>query len=1098
MKKKHFWESYSHFSINLRKLLFIMKLTILLMCVLTFNVSASVYSQSSRLTLEVKDKSIREVLKTIEKQSQFRFFYNDEFTDLNKAVSVAVDNMPISEILSQVFDDTQVTFKVLENNFVVITPNTVLQQKVTGTVTDASTGEAIIGANILVEKTTIGVVTDVNGKFSLDVSKSDAVLVVSFLGYNTERIVLSGQSALDIKLIPEITKLDEVVVVGYGVQRKADVTGASSRLTESNMNKAVATSPIEMMQGRISGVNISQNNGEPGGGMSVRIRGSSSIRSGQDPLYVIDGVPLDNANLTPAGSTSVSGISGSAEKNPLSFLNPDDIESIDILKDASSTAIYGARGANGVVLVTTKKGKKGEGTITYDGYTGVSQIRKKLDILSAAEFRAYRKPDGTALTDMGANTNWQDEIFRSAITQSHTITYGGGTDKHTYRASLGYLNQEGIVKTTDIEKLNGKIQVSQKLFKDRLNITGNIVVSHVKDRRAAIGETGGFEGDVILNALKLNPTYPIYNSDGTYYQNSTTQRNPLAMLNLTNDVTSTDHLMGNISAEYEIIKGLKYKINVGFDRTVAERRINLNKDLSYLANHGEANINGVQANNKLIENYLTYTKKIGTDHNITLLAGHAYQYFSVAGSSLNVNGFTVEDILYTNSLGYGNFSTANTSSYANENELQSFFGRVNYSFKDKYLFTFTGRADGSSKFGTNNKYGFFPSGAFAWRLSEEDFMKSMSSVVNNLKIRIGYGKTGNQEIPNKLSLLIVGTASDANGYFNNKLTPGITFIQTPNPKIKWETTAQTDIGIDFGLFNDRISGTIDYFHKQTGDVLLQDPASLAPTSTAWGNISNLKIINSGVELGLNGTIVKKQNFSWEAGVNFSYIKNDVKDLPVTLIETGNASGQGLSGTRVQIITNNQPIGTFYGRVYEGLDANGISIYKKDAKGNDAMEYLGSALPDYTYSFNTRVQYRNFDFSMFWYGVQGNKVYNNTANALFVKGSLNSGANVTKTVANSSESPSNGNTFSSRFVEDGSFLRLSNMTLGYNFKVKSINWLDNARIYVTGNNLLLLTNYSGFDPEVNSDANQNGVPSLGINYTNYPRARTFTFGVSLKF
>ncbi|HEX3005990.1 MAG TPA: TonB-dependent receptor, partial [Bacteroidales bacterium] len=405
--------------------------------------------------------------------------------------------------------------------------------------------------------------------------------------------------------------------------------------------------------------------------------------------------------------------------------------------------------------------------------------------------------------------------------------------------------------------------------------------------------------------------------------------------------------------------------------------------------------------------------------------------------------------------------------------------------------------DGSSKFGKNNKYGFFPSAAFAWRVSEEEFMKSFEKL-NSLKIRIGWGRTGNQEIPNKLSQLLVGTQTAANGYFNATPTPGITYLRTPNPDLQWETTTQTDLGIDFGFFGDRISGTLDFFNKKTTDVLIQIKSQVAPQSTQMQNVKDLKIINNGVEIGLNGVIVKSKSVTWDAGLNLSYIKNDVKDLPATLIETGNASGQGLSGTRVQIITNDKPIGTFYGLVFQGFDSNGKSIYKKDDKGNEVKEDLGSALPDYTYSFSSKLQVMNFDLSMFWYGMEGNKVYNNTANALFVKATLNTGSNVPKSVYESEESPSNSNPFSSRFVEDASFLRLANVTLGYTIKGKPNSWFNSARIYATGNNLLLFTDYSGFDPEVNADANQNGVPSIGISYTNYPRARSFTFGVSLQF
>jgi iron complex outermembrane receptor protein len=402
--------------------------------------------------------------------------------------------------------------------------------------------------------------------------------------------------------------------------------------------------------------------------------------------------------------------------------------------------------------------------------------------------------------------------------------------------------------------------------------------------------------------------------------------------------------------------------------------------------------------------------------------------------------------------------------------------------------------DGSSKFGANKKYGFFPSAAFAWRASEEEFMKGVDQI-SNLKVRLGWGQTGNQEIPDKISLLAVGTAGDANGLWNSSLSPGITFIRTPNPDIQWEQTGQSNIGIDFGFFENKLNGTIDFFDKKTTNVLLEIPAKApAPTQTQWMNVPGLKILNQGLELGLNYIIVKTKDFTWDVTGNISKIKNTVKDLPVKLIETGNASGQGLSGTRVQIITNDQPIGTFYGMVFEGFDANGMSIYKN----NGEKEVLGSALPDWTFSLSSNVTYKNFDASMFWYGTQGNKVYNNTANALFLKGPLNNSGNVTQAVLASSENPGNSNAFSSRFIEDGSFFRLSNVTLGYTFDTKKVNWLNKLRVYVTGNNLLLFTKYTGFDPEINVNASENGVPSMGIDYSSFPKSRTFTFGVNLQF
>jgi len=1080
-----------------------MKLTLLL----TFLVIASYGKSFSQvmLTLNFNKANVHDVLAVIEKKTDYVFLYKDDIFYGSKGITVHFQNAEFEVVLKSICSQINIDYEVRDRQIIlkekVIIPILTEQQQlpkkeVTGSVTDLN-GQPIPGATIIAKGTNTGITTDLDGNFQLSVPVDAKTLVISFVGMKTQELNIAGKTVFLVALEDESYAIDEVVAVGYGTLRKTDQTGATDRLTSGKMNKSIATSPAEMMQGRISGVNITQNNGEPGSGMSVRIRGSNSIRSGQEPLYVIDGVPLDNADITPKGGTAA-GINESSKKNSISFLNPEDIESIDILKDASSTAIYGARGANGVVIITTKKGLKGIGKISYDGYTGISQIRKKMDLLSADQFKSYRKANGTALLDKGANNDWQDEIFGKGVTQSHNLSFGGGTENFTYQSSLGYLNQEGIVNRTGIEKLNGKLKISQSSFNKRLNIVTSVIASHVEDFRVPISETGGFEGDVILTALKSNPTYPIRNADGSYFQYSKDQRNPVAMINLVDDITKTDRVLANFSAEFEIIKDLRYKLNVGFDRTIAERSVNQDQELSYMVNKGEANINKITANNRLVENYFTYMLNVGDKHNFNFLAGHAYQNMRVSTNELRVYGFVVKDIKYTNNLQYGKFSEAVVSSSAYERELQSFFGRANYSYIDKYLFTVTGRYDGSTKFGKNKKYGFFPSAAFAWRTSEEQFMKDQE-VISDLKIRFGYGVTGNQEIPDKISLLAVGTTPSANGYFNGVLTPGITFLRTPNPDLQWETTYQSNFGIDFGFWNNKLTGTIDIFNKQTKDVLLEIPAKApAAAQTQWQNVPDLKIVNNGLELGINAQLIRKEKFAWELGVNFATIKNEVKNLPVKLIETGNASGQGLTGTRVQIITNGQPIGTFYGLVYQGLDANGISIYKKDAAGVPVKAYLGTALPKFTYSINSRLDFYGFDFSMFWYGTQGNKVYNNAANALFVKGPLDNGSNVTKAVFDSKESPANANAFSSRFIENASFLRLSNLTIGYTIKSKLIKWLSSARIYATGNNLLVITKYTGFDPEVNVNASENGVPSLGMDYTAYPKARTFTLGLNLQF
>ena len=971
------------------------------------------------------------------------------------------------------------------------------QQKISGKVTDA-TGEGLTGVSVLVKGTSAGSISDINGNFNIALPENAKSLSFTYIGYKPQEVQIGNQRVFNIVLVEDSKMLEEVVAIGYGVQKKSDLTGASNRLTEKDMNKSVATSPIEMMQGRVAGVSITQNNGEPGAGMSVRIRGSNSIRSGQEPLYVIDGIPLDNSNLTPSGG-SAAGYGGGASKNPLSFINPEDIESMVILKDASSTAIYGSRGANGVVLITTKKGKSGVGTITYDAYVGVSNIREKMDVLSTSQFRSYTRADGSKLLDKGASTNWQDQIFRSAITQNHSLSLSGGTDKSTYHASLGYVDQEGIVHNSGLKKLNGSLKFTQKGFKDKLLLTGSLVASQQQDSRIPISEANGsgYEGDLVITSLKSNPTFPVYNADGTYYQHSLDQRNPVAMMNLVDDQVNTLRVLANFSGEYEIIKGLKYKLNFGLDRTNAERRVNQNKQLSYLSNKGEANINNIIANNKLIENYLTYATKINEDHSFNFLLGHSYQNFNGITNNTNVQGFTVEGVKYTDNLQYGNVSSAIVSSSAYERELQSLFGRVNYTLKDKYLLTATVRRDGSSRFGANNKYGNFPSAAFAWRVMEENFMKDVTAV-SNLKVRLGWGITGNQEIPDKISLLSVGTQTDANYYSNGVLLPGITFKRTPNPDIKWESTEQINLGLDFGFLKNRITGAVDFFNKATTDVLLDIPSQApSPTARQWQNVPGLKIKNTGIELGLTGVIIERKDLNWDVTINVAKTKNEVTGLPTPIL-TANAAGQGLSGTSVQIITNGQPIGTFYGQVFQGFDANGVSTYKKDASGANVKEYLGSALPDYTFSLSTTLKYKGLDFSMFWYGSQGNKVYNNTANALFVKGTLDKSSNVRADIMTSVESPGNSNAFSSRFIEDGSFLRLSNLTLGYTFNTKAIKWLSKLRVYATGNNLLLLTKYKGFDPEINSDASNNGVPSMGVDYSSFPKSTTYTFGVNIQF
>ncbi|MEG2819982.1 MAG: SusC/RagA family TonB-linked outer membrane protein, partial [Muribaculaceae bacterium] len=885
---------------------------------------------------------------------------------------------------------------------------------------------------------------------------------------------------------------------GYGSVKKKDLTGAVSAVGEKDFNKGLVNNAAQLIQGRVSGVNITSNDGEPGGGVTIRVRGSNSIRSGQDPLYVVDGVPLDiSDDLQPKGA-SIAGVGSTGNKNPLNFLNPNDIASIDVLKDASATAIYGARGANGVIMVTTKKGQEGRSKVSYSGAISVSQLRKKYDVLSADQYRQLTKDKGLTLEDKGANTDWQDQIFRTAFSHNHNLSISGGIKNGTYRASLGYQNNEGIIKKSGMEKFTGRFAISQKFFNDRLSLEASLLATRSNDQRAPLGQSGGYEGDLILTSLKLNPTFPIFNEDGSYFQKSPDTRNPVAMIDLTNDKTRTDRILANLNGTFEIIKGLKYKLNIAFDETTASRKVTQNAKLIYMTDKGTVDINNIEAGNFLIENYLTYDLIVKDIHKFNFLAGHSYQKFNNYNYGFHINGFEVDDIDYIYDFGFGSNKLISGESNITKNEIQSFFGRVNYNLMGKYLLTVNLRSDGSTKFGANNKYGFFPSAALAWRMIDEKFISDLN-VFSNLKLRLSWGITGNQEIPNKISQIKLGTTSGSILDGGTDVTPGITLTRTPNPNLKWERTEQLDLGIDFAFFHHRLSGTLDLYSKTTKDVLLQvNSIAPAPTTQVWSNVPGMKIINKGIEIGLNGVIVEERDWHFEMGANFSANKNEVRNLPMESITISNPSGPGITGFNAQVIKSGYPIGTLWGYNFLGFDEKGHSVYEKDADGKNVEKCIGNAQPDFTLNFNTNLRWKNFDLGLFFNSVVGNDVYNNLANVIDNMSMFAKGNNTTPGAAASGEALDNVLDYSSRYIESGSYLRLSSATIGYTLPMKNNKWVSNIRLNVTGNNLFVISGYSGYDPEVNASRTSNGVPSLGIGWTSYPQSRSFSFGVSVDF
>ncbi|HEY9045094.1 MAG TPA: TonB-dependent receptor [Ohtaekwangia sp.] len=972
---------------------------------------------------------------------------------------------------------------------------------VSGKVTD-DTGAALPGVNVLEKGTTNGAVTDADGRYTLRLSSNQSVLVFSFVGMLSQNIVVGTQSEVNVQMVSDASTLSEVIVVGYGTQEKKDVTGAMTSVKSEEFNRGIINSPEQLVQGKVAGVNVTSASGEPGGLQSITIRGPGGVRTGSTPLFVVDGLALDNSST--GGST-----------NPLNFINPQDIESIDVLKDASATAIYGARGANGVILITTKRGKAGRSSLTYSGSVGISKMARPIDVFSADEYREQVTSLGGKLVDGGANTDWQKEISRTAITKNHNIALSGGADKLSYYASLGMMNQEGILLNSSMKRYNGRINVTQKLINDRLNIDLNLSASSTTNVRPPSEGNNGASISILGSALTANPTLPAYDSTGAPYKYAN-GLNPLRALQLSEDITTINRIVGNISPSFEIIKGLVYKLNYGIDNSNSVRD-QVSFPSLIPAQDGSLTTTYKTNTNSLIENYLTYTATKGV-HNFSVLAGHSYQKFFIQERSYSINKFAISNIdpRYNPGLGQDLTLALNKpTGTAVKNELQSFFGRVNYAFNDRYLVTATVRADGSSKFGANNKYGTFPSFSLGWRLTEEEFMKSLP--ISNLKLRAGWGKTGNQEIPPKYTQALFTSQIAAGTTYpldNTNVYPaGTTYVRLANPDLQWEVSTQTNVGLDFGFLGGALTGSVDYFNKVSSNILLEvfpaDP--IQPASTTWTNVKDMKIKNAGVEVALNYQYRGNNTFTFNVGGNVTFIHNRVSGSPYSVITSGTAVGSGITGTTVNGYINGEPIGTFFLRQFIGIDETGDGVYTDlDGDGNitdkDRVK-LGSALPTVLYNFNAGVGFKGFDLTANFNGVSGNKVFNNTANANFYKNNIANGVNTTpEAVKYPTESISNPKPVSSRYLESGAFLRLNNLTLGYTFSPSMLHidkWVSALRFSVTGQNLFVITKYKGYDPEVNTDrstfnSSSAGTTSLGIDYLSYPKARTILFGLNVTF
>jgi len=953
---------------------------------------------------------------------------------------------------------------------ILIVSNVNAQQRViSGKVTDDK-GLPLVGATILEKKSNKGTESREGGIFTLSIPDSNARLIISFIGYSTTDVAVNNQTYIAITLLASVSNLDSMVVIGYGTSKKKDLTGAVSSVKEKDFNKGTFTSPDLLIQGKVSGVQITYNNGQPGGAATIKIRGNSALSGTGQPLFVIDGVPLDGRSLQ-------------AGNNPLNFINPADVASIDILKDASATAIYGSRAAYGVMIINTKKGQAGPPRLDVAVSVGVSSILKKIDVLNASEFRDAIKYYGVSPSfDRGGDEDAMDAILQNGIVQNYSLAGSGGNDNGKYRYSLGLLDQDGIIINTGFKKysadLSGNLKFleSKKLGMD-INLNASQYIQNVPFPE------GGSQG-ILYSALKWNPTDSLINADGTFRRIH--ENNPVANVeNIKNNLKVTT-ILGSISPYYKFTKWLEYRLLVSINYSTGVSRSSINQTVIPPGNPpGFATVRNNELTTTQVTNTLNFSKEILPDLKLDAVAGFEYTKFSNIGFSAGGvgadSGFGNFGLDYTNYIQYSSLTGRSISSFADPtSELQSFFGRTIFNYSDKYLLTATLRADGSSKFGPNNKYGYFPSVAAAWSIYKEHFFNV--NFVNSLKLRVGWGKTGNQEFP-------PGSAQARYSFFDGGV---IRQVNNPNEDLKWQSDRQYNIGLDFSIFENRISGTLDYFNKATTNLLFPSaPIQPAPPDAVvrWVNLDG-EIQNKGFEVLINATIIKNKDFGFDLSVNSTFLKSNVSGLP-SVVHTGSLGGP----VTVQVIENGYPMHTFFTREFLGIDkSTGFSIYADSG----TFYHLGNPNPRILLGFTPVFRYKQFSLTANMYGAFGQKIFFTPLMFGLNVGGIQTGQNigtsvfyspVKESLNNPSQSPS------SRFIFNGDYLKMANLTL--NYALGNVNRVfKDANIYITAQNLFIITKYPGFDPEENADQSYNGIQSSGVDNLGYPSSRTIFFG--LKF
>jgi len=1062
-----------------------------------------------RISLALSGVEVSDVFRAIENETNFSFVYDQRDVPTGRKINLQMKDRSVADVLTEVSRQSNLRFKQVNNTISVNKAasrqkkeiTVVIEQTITGQVTDLSTDEALPGVNILAKGTSTGTVTDVNGNYRLTVADDVTTLVFSSIGYETIEVSINGRATIDLTLSPDIQSLSEVVVIGYGTVKKSDLTGSVGSVNGEELNTVAQTSVDQALQGRVAGVRITQSNAEPGGGFSVRIRGTNSITAGNEPLYVVDGLP---------------------GTNPLNSLNPSDIESVEVLKDASATAIYGARGSNGVVIITTKQGKAGSPlTVNYNVSVGIQEPTKMLDMMNAQEYISFyndvfsdrgNPPPFSAedISTIGDGTDWQNEVLRSAMVQDHRLSFSGGSKDTQYYLSLGYFDQDGIILNSGFQRFSGRINLTHSIG-ERATVGMNFNNSIENKQIARVGNGVNAGAGIVGAALQMPPTDPVFDDNGNYAFSLQDLTNPVGQAETIEDNDKTTRMFGNAYIDYKLLDNLSTKINLGFSRRNMEGDFFFDtQTLLGQLNQGQATKDFSDDTDYLFEFTTQYDPNLGDNHSLSLLGGFGYQQFTSNEFSSSSRNFS-STAFGSNNLGAGEASQNLVSSDRQENTIVSGFARANYNIQDKYLLTGTFRADGSSRFGENNKVGYFPSGAIAWRISNESFFPE-TNFVEDLKLRASIGISGNQEIGNGRSQILLGRGPVAvlDGIELESIAP----IQLANPDLRWETTQSFNAGVDVSLLDGRISGSIEYFKNTTRDLLLALPV---PTTTGFG--SSLQNVGDTENSGFEFSVISRNltgELSWTTNLNFATLNNEV----VSLGELPRILQGGIRFiNNLTLLEPGVPMNAYYGYEYAGIFQSQSDIDNsptqansyiggrrfRDIDGDGAITpedrtVLGDPFPDLTLGLNNVFRYKGFQLEFFFEGRFGYELANvtNIDSENPIDDLRNRQRYVldrwtptnTDTDIPSFIRPSRPFDFNSRVIEDASFLRLRSFRFAYSFPGLESKNISGLTVYLAGQNLLTITNYRGYNPDVNVFGDSNTV----IDYTAYPLARTYSIGM----